>query len=210
MSDVLAVLAGRFWKKVVKSGGCWLWTAGLNPSGYGQFWDVRVRATRGAHRFSYELAAGAPPGDTCVCHRCDVRHCVRPSHLFLGTRAENTADARRKGRLGQTLTSSTVRQARSMSRSGVTQRDIAKTLGVTQTAVSQAVRGETWGHVPGALESRRSGSAHWNAKLSDGDVRLVRQRLASGERQRAVAADFGVSQTTISEIGRGVKWRSLT
>lgn len=89
-------------KRVKKTRGCWLWTGYLLPSGYG----VTARTIEGrkalAHRFSWEESHGRIPRGMCVCHRCDNPRCVRPSHLFLGTRSDNMKDCSKKGRLGGT------------------------------------------------------------------------------------------------------------
>lgn len=84
-----------FWEKVDKSGDCWLWTGATNKKGYGAAWDGK--RTQKAHRVSYMLAHGEMP-ELCVLHRCDVPNCVRPDHLFLGTRIDNNHDMVRKGR----------------------------------------------------------------------------------------------------------------
>jgi len=76
--------------------GCWLWKSTITHTGYGQFRFLNKVIL--AHRMAYELYVGAAPPRCCVCHRCDVRHCVRPDHLFLGTTSDNQRDRYLKGR----------------------------------------------------------------------------------------------------------------
>ncbi len=87
----------RFWAKVRKSDGCWLWSRPGWADGYGQTTFKHQRWF--AHRLSYTLAVGPIPDGLFVCHHCDVRLCVRPDHLFLGTQTDNLRDASRKGRM---------------------------------------------------------------------------------------------------------------
>lgn len=78
----------RFWAKVERTVGCWLWTAST-IEGYGQFWDGTRRVL--AHRWSLEQAGVVVPDgmEWTVDHRCRNHACARPSHLRVVTRGEN-------------------------------------------------------------------------------------------------------------------------
>ena len=86
----------RFWTKVQKSDGCWLWTA-TKTKGYGMI-EGPNRVPMQAHRVAWRLTFGEIPPGLSVLHHCDVPLCVNPAHLWLGTQKENLQDAERKGR----------------------------------------------------------------------------------------------------------------
>jgi hypothetical protein len=130
----------------VPESGCWIWLGGVDQDGYGV-----MSGNRKAHRESFLKARGPIPDGACICHRCDVRCCINPNHLFVGTPLENNDDKVRKGRhiYGRRtrhvkLTEQQVREIRS---SGETCAALAARYGVTAVAVGCARRGKTWKQV---------------------------------------------------------------
>lgn len=79
------------------NGGCWLWTGGLGTSGYGHLLGEDQKFLT-ASRASWLLYRGEIPAGMHVCHRCDIRACVNPDHLFLGSHTDNMRDMFAKGR----------------------------------------------------------------------------------------------------------------
>jgi len=88
----------RFLQKVNKTETCWLWTGALNSRGYGAI-GVNGKSVS-AHRFSYETYIEKIPNGMIVCHTCDIRNCVNPEHLWVGTNADNNKDMFAKNRNG--------------------------------------------------------------------------------------------------------------
>jgi hypothetical protein len=91
----------RFWEKVEKSDGCWLWRAWVTKDGYGGFRWTTGENMR-AHRAAYRLLHGDVPADVVICHHCDNPLCVRPDHLYAGTATDNNRDTVRRGRRNPT------------------------------------------------------------------------------------------------------------
>lgn len=129
------------------SSGCLEWQGYRHPSlGYGLIrLGGRDGRRTGVHRLAYELAHGPIPAGLFVCHSCDNPPCCEPSHLFLGTPADNTKDMRAKGR-------------------------------------------------------GTSGPRPDLQRLTDAQVRSIRSRVAAGERQVALAAEFGLSSSYVSTL----------
>ena len=135
----------KFFDKVipVTESGCWLWNGAVSNRGYGNFGIGRK--TFLAHRTSFELFSGPIPRPLWVLHRCDVRSCVNPAHLFLATHKENMADMSRKGRSGKKLTRADAEELRRLYASGAySHSGLGRLFGVNHRNVGRIVRGEMW------------------------------------------------------------------
>lgn len=168
-------MVDRFWSRVEKSDGCWLWT-GKTGTGYpyGRISPDGGKRTIGAHVASWRIHFGAVPDSLWVCHTCDTPRCVRPDHLFLGTNVQNWQDMRAKERGSKPpllqgdahpsrrypkrlrrgeannkarLTAAQVRAIRALHQRGATIRGLARQYGLTKTAIANVVHYVTWRHV---------------------------------------------------------------
>jgi hypothetical protein len=92
----------RFWKNVIKTPECWLWTGATHiKDRYGKFKIASGRSGGRhvyAHRFAYEQAKGRIPPGLHVDHTCSVRTCVNPLHLQAVTPRRNAQLSHERGR----------------------------------------------------------------------------------------------------------------
>lgn len=143
----------RFWINVKKTDSCWLWQ-GATREGYGRM-HIGYKH-RSVHRFSWEIHKGKIPKGIYVLHSCDTPPCVNPSHLWLGTYADNNRDRSNKGRNNHVtgskcptakLTDDKVRKIITLRKNGMSYQKIAKKYHVDTRAIWQIFIGKTWKQV---------------------------------------------------------------
>jgi hypothetical protein len=145
--EVIAYLEARSSREPMS--GCRIWLNCVQRDGYGtlkyrgEFWM--------AHRLAYHFAHGPIPDGMNVCHRCDVRCCIEPSHLFLGTQAVNMADCKAKGRTNRSFGERNHRSkltralAAAIRMDPRTSRQVALSFGICAEHVRKIRRGAIWG-----------------------------------------------------------------
>lgn len=152
--QVLEEYFGRV--QVEQSGACLLWPSNcLNGSGYGQL-EVRLKKYGGrqrflAHRLAYRIAYGAVPEGLQVLHSCDVKRCVNPEHLSVGTQLENEAGKVARGRSNRgdqrwcaTLSNRQAQELLDKYRSGVGIVKLAKAYQVTYGVAYSICKRKRW------------------------------------------------------------------
>jgi hypothetical protein len=144
-------VVARFEAKLLRLpiAGCWLWTASTFENGYGMLIVNKKSCT--THRLAWKIFKGEIPNGMCVLHKCDVRCCVNPDHLFLGTYADNNKDCKAKGRHTKGSMMGTAKlteeQVASIRSSRNTQKQLAAQYGVSQSLISLILVGKIWKHV---------------------------------------------------------------
>lgn len=143
----------KFFHYVKKTNNCWLWTGGcFKKTGYGA--AHKGSKTISAHRLSWEIHNGEIPKSIFVCHSCDNKKCVNPSHLFLGSYLDNIADMVSKGRslCGEKhsmakLNNDSVIKIRNLKKNGITFKQLAKLFKINETHVKRIVYRKLWKHI---------------------------------------------------------------
>lgn len=138
-------------------GDCRIWTGTTDGHGYGLVWDAKRGRNVYAHVAAWELRWKSSASGRVVRHKCDTPLCVKPSHLRIGTHADNVADKVAKGRQARgeghgmsKLTVEMVESIRELSTQGVPQAEIAKRFQISQPNVHLVVSGKTW-NLPGKI-----------------------------------------------------------
>ncbi len=194
-------LKARFFAKVQKStdaDGCWLWAASTREAGYGcikierHIWDT--------HRASWVIHNGEIPDKMFVLHNCDIRSCVNPAHLFLGTHQDNMDDASEKGRVGNGTRRLTFEQANEIKGryavGGITLLQLSVEYAVCEEVVRRIVAGETYQKQAQLRPGART------EPLTDEEIVSLRYQYDHGVSERVLAQKFNVASSTLKRLVR--------
>ena len=141
----------RFWfyTHKLREDDCWHFGAQLNRAYF-----VVNGVNYVAARIAWKIKTGDDPGNFLVCHTCDNRLCVNPSHLFLGTCADNTQDMVQKCRSVKgekhgraRLTEVNVKEIKLLLSIGHTPAEIAPLYGICSRLIAHIKTGDRWAHV---------------------------------------------------------------
>lgn len=137
---------------------CWYWFGSQDTGGYGVIRDKNLNSTK-AHRLSWNLFYGEIPDKMMVLHKCDVRNCVNPDHLFLGTQNDNMKDMAKKKRgvnvprIGERnpmhkLNSESVKSIRiEYSHGKISYKNLGKKYNVSPMTICRVVNYKLWSHI---------------------------------------------------------------
>lgn len=131
---------------------CWLWTGTVTKRGYGSVWWKGKNYY--VHRRAYEEKFGKIPKGLYVCHHCDVKLCINPDHLFLGTAQQNSTDMVQKNRQAngikngnRKLTENEVHEIRKNRQNGIDIDKLAEIYKVNRSTIRRIVVREIWRHI---------------------------------------------------------------
>ena len=144
-------------KRTISKRGCWLYEGDVRKDGYANFAvkDNGIWKTRLAHRVSYEEYVGKIPKGKMVLHKCDVRNCTNPEHLFIGDQVDNMRDAANKNRLSRDgenngrakLNNKSVIEIREQIKMGDKFKDIASKYNISNATIYLIADNKIWRNV---------------------------------------------------------------
>ena len=174
----------RFKSLFKKSSSCWMWLGTKGKGGYGVF-RINGKQIR-THRLAWFIHNGQIPDGLYVLHKCDVRDCVNPKHLFLGTADDNLKDCISKGRF----------------------RVASGNCHGTRTHPERVARGNRHGSKTHPEAWIRGSRIPWS-KLNENDVRVIRNLNKKGISGCELARRYNVSQRSVSCAIRGETWKHV-
>lgn len=152
--------------------GCWIWPRAQDATGRGRLWlNGKIML---AHRAVWTLRVGPIPDGKILCHHCDNPSCVRPSHIYVGTHADNMRDMK----------------------------DRRRSMAKRNPALASRL-----GRNAGLMNTWSRGTENPKAKLTVEQVDAIK---GDSRPTKAVAAEYGVSRTTIQRVRSGALWRTET
>lgn len=191
-----------FWSYIEKLGptDCWLWTGSKTADGYGhhtirngrKFFGMRV------HRVAWFLTHGQIPDGMNVLHKCDVRACANPAHLFLGTCKDNSEDMVNKGRQSSGDAHYARTQPEKLSRGDNH---------YSRTNPERLARGDRSG--ARLYPDKYRGENNGRARLTVEDVLKIRRLSAEGWPQVKIAELYNTDKSNISHIVCRQNWKHI-
>lgn len=147
-----------FTSRVYKTDTCWIWKGFKDKYGYGVI-KVKGKFYK-AHRLSFMLFNGEIPEGLLICHKCNIRDCVNPEHIYAGTGSDNQKDAVKAGtsnfiknkqtgsnNYGAKLNEEQVKEIKKLIKQEFRLSDIASLFKVTRRAIGHIKSGRNWKHV---------------------------------------------------------------
>lgn len=202
----------------VDAQGCFNWLGSKNLKGYGtlSFNGTNVKA----YRMSYTVFRREIPNGLSVCHHCDNRACINPSHLFLGTQKDNMADAARKRRMshGSKLSRTGLTEVQAINlvedyKSGLSTRRLSVKYGVSTQLARNIIKKSTWKYLdtePVKMRSKKMfGSDVPTAKLNEDMVREIRAARESGESLAGIASRFNITESNVCYVCKRKTWKHV-
>lgn len=229
----------RFMAKVsIETDGCWRWSGAKNSNGYGIFHWGKKDATRDipmvAHRAAWKLIRGEIPDHLMVRHLCNNAICCNPDHLQLGTHKENMEDRDKAGRTASGENHYFFKrrppllEAFKLLRSeGIGVDKICSILECGRNTFYRAIRNDPeLQRINTAARSTmasqaiaqriidnpnliKHGESNINAVLTSAKVRDIREKRRNGMGLKELAQEYGVTETSISNICNRKSWKHV-
>jgi hypothetical protein len=195
----------KFWGNVDKSAGkkgCWPWTGRTNTHGYGVLWYPGMKMDVGAHRVAFLLSGRKVTEEKpMVIHSCHNRLCCNNAHLDAGSHRDNMADMVQAGRSATGDRNGSRLYPERLARGD-------------ESFYNKYPERRMYGDKnPSRMHPERhpKGETHGMAKLTEANVRAIREQYATGGwRQVDLSAYYGVTQAMISLIVRGDSWKHIS